>query len=207
MVEFPDHPYSSNNSLARIERKAYSMKWTIIGLLIGLSFWNALVFFDIERWRLMVDSIHRLEMYEIDELFIFLPTTSLGIFADLFLHGRRSRRARKLTEQKLHVVHTTVATLDDLLGNNLLNLKCLLSHSHKQRRMENENHKRIVELVQHSLNCLQQLRNLSSFHEKETASGAKVIDLEKAGEPTIWCVLVVLVPMRSDRGSVRSHRD
>ena len=155
------------------------MKWTAIGFFIGLLYWIAHLFVDIDLSELVVGYVQQLERYEFDELLVLFFVTFLGLLKDLSRHSKAEKQVREAMEQKLYTVHATVATLEDLLGNKLVSLKMLTSYLQQQKQMTAKNYDEMAVLIQDSLDCLRQLHNLTVLHEQEDSLGLLRVDLDK----------------------------
>jgi hypothetical protein len=155
------------------------IKWTITSLLIGSLYWLAHLFLDVDLSELIMSYIQRLEKCEFDECLIVLVTICLGSLTDLLFHSKAEKHARETMEQKLRIVHATVATLEDLLGNRLFSLKLLVTHAHQHQQITTKSHEEMTGLIQDSLGCLRQLHNLTVLREKENTPDLLKLDPDK----------------------------
>jgi len=157
------------------------IKWTTICFFIGLFYWVAHLFVDIDLCEQIVSYMQQLERYEVDEFFVLFFITLLGLLMDLSHHSRVEKQAQETMAQKLRTVHGTATTLEDLLGNKLISLKLLVTYSHQQKQITTENYDEMVVLIQDSLDYLRKLGNLTVLNEKEDALGLPKIDLDEEG--------------------------
>ena len=95
-------------------------KITLIGLLLSIFFWLIIVFFELDLFEIFLDLLERLEVYEIDE--VFLPLGLFLMFA--FYDQSRKQQLQKIEIEKNNIykamLHSTHHVLNNFLNQMLL---------------------------------------------------------------------------------------
>lgn len=91
-------------------------KITLTGLGISLSLFLTTIVFDVDFFEQLVNLVHSLEKYEIDELFIPLVIFLIFAFVDMF----KRNRINNVNSEKLKIYIAMMSSTQHIL-NNFLN--------------------------------------------------------------------------------------
>lgn len=121
----------------------------------------------------------RYEEYELNELLIAGFIISIGLIADLIKRKAEREYKLKLHLERLHVLRSTMRTMQDIINNLVVALQYFRINSEDCKELDEESLELIDSLIKTTTDKINILSNLEDAHEKEIYSGLTVIDIDE----------------------------
>jgi len=164
-------------------KRLTKLRATLFALLLSGVIWLLAYAADIDIFEELVAFLTRLEKYEADEIFVTLILLLMGIAVDTFVMKREERRKLDIFNERLRVLHATMRTVQDIVGNFLNQLQLFRRQAAKCKAFPPESGEAIDALVKETASKLKALGDLEDTPEKELYEGMTVIDL--SASPTM----------------------
>ena len=154
-------------------------KWTYIGSLAAIFLWSATHILDLDFFEHLIAFQHQMEASELDELLLFLSLPILGLLADLVIRRNAEALSHEVETHRLNAMRSTLATLEDTIGNELVALRFLPTKDYGQETVPIAMHDELNKILDDAQRSLIQLGNLTTVHEKQVVPGFAVIDIDR----------------------------
>jgi hypothetical protein len=141
---------------------------TTIAAFVAVIVTAAAIITDIDFVDLRLGNFERITRGELDELGIAWGLVFVGYFVELVTRMRK--RAQRLQAEQLRVVHITMRTVQDIVGNCLTELQLLRMHA--EGVVPGEALAIFDESIRAATARLRELGELETFAEKHMAMGS-----------------------------------
>jgi len=150
-----------------------NFKFTTIGLFVSTIFLILSLLFDLDLFEKIVDLLHSVEAYDVDELLIALFIISAGLLIDY--HQDRIKKEYELEHKRLKALKATMSTVHDIVNNFLNNIHLFIFEA-KAKKLTPESIETLEKLIQETADELRELGDVESVREIEVVEGIMGID-------------------------------
>jgi hypothetical protein len=139
-------------------------------------------FINIDLFELLVVALAKIEALKAEEVFLGTVFIVIGFLIDLLLFWRRNIFKRKMNEEKLSTLRSTMTTVQDVVNNFLNNLLFFRFEAEKSAALNEESLKVFDDLVSDTANKLQEIDALEKILKRDFGAGITGIVISPKAE-------------------------
>ncbi len=140
-------------------------------------------FINVDLFRLLVTTLAKIKESNAEEIFLGAIFILTGFLIDKIRFWKEKIRRRKIDEEKLSTLRSTMTTVHDVVNNFLNNLLFFRFEAEKSAALEEETLKAFDDLISDTANKLQEIDALEKILKRDFGSGiAGIVTPSKAGE-------------------------
>ena len=151
-----------------------------VAALVGVFIWFLTFFTGVEIFESIIELLERLEFYEIDEITVGLILVLVGVTIDSLSIKRQRERRVEIFQQRLRVLHATMRTVQDIVGNFLNQLQLFRMQAETCKDFPPESVRELDSMIHETASRLKAIGDLESTPEKEISAGLTIIDIPAA---------------------------
>lgn len=152
---------------------------TVVAILLAGFIYALTSLTDIDVFERIVEFMTTLEDYEADEIAVGLVLVLIGVTVDLMSIKRRREQRIEIFRQRLGVLHATMRTVLDIVGNFLNQLMLFRIQAEGCKDFPPESIKKIDSMINETATRLKAIGDLEDTPEKKVSAGFTVIDVDR----------------------------
>ena len=157
----------NEKSVVWIKRYKMTLSMGIFSILYMLLY----SFINIDLFEYLVAALVKIEALKAEELFLGMVFILTGFLIDMVLFWRRNIFKRKMNEEKLSTLRSTMTTVQDVVNNFLNNLLYFRFEAEKSAALNEETPKVFDDLVSDTAIKLQEIDALEKILKKDFGAG------------------------------------
>ena len=160
-----------------MKNKINSFRITAISLIAGCMIYVGALLFDFDTFESLKEVLDSFEDHEIDELILPCFLLLIGIIVDIYRNHQRERETLLVANSKLNSIHTTVRTVQNIIGNSMTSLMLYSREAKKTGKLSDQSIAELDELIKMTSDSINQLGSIESLDEKKLADEMYILEL------------------------------
>ena len=160
---------------------------TTVMIAVGSAVYMALAIgFNLDLFEQVHMAFHELTMelenFEGDEFILMAVCVSLAVFVDLTRQRKKSRREREISQHRMQVMRSTMATVQDVVNNFLNNLQLFRLEAERSQALNAEYLKMFDDLIEETAQKIKDIDEMEILAERKICEDITLLAPDLAAE-------------------------
>jgi len=149
----------------------------IVGLFVVIFFTITNYSYHIDLFRLAIMYLNQKQFFHTEEVAFSVVLLIVALLIDQFRNVRRTRRKRRLEQERLNTARATMATMNDLVNNFLNNILLVQMEIEKKEPLSDETIKMLNDMTSKLTADMKRINDIDVVTERNLSNKFNVLDL------------------------------